>query len=282
MFEWEANGRRIHIREVETEAEFHRVEEIQKEVWDFSDIEIVPMAILIVTCRTGGVLLGAFEGEKMVGFAYGFPAYEDRAVSIHSHMLAVLPEYRNLRAGFFLKLAQRRSALESGIDHITWTFDPLRSLNANLNFVRLGVISNRYLVNFYGETTSSFLHKGFGTDRLWVVWPLDNPRVEERINLSPKSDSPVRSIDNLPILVQNIDGKPELRDLASNFSEPRCMIEIPENIALIKKRNPEAALAWREATRAAFLSAFERGFTVEDFIQVREESDVHCFYLLTR
>ncbi|MCI0489608.1 MAG: GNAT family N-acetyltransferase [Blastocatellia bacterium] len=282
MFEWEANKRRIHIREAETQAEYRMVEEIQKTVWGFSDLDVVPAATLIATVHAGGILLCAFEGERMIGFVYGFPAYEHGIASIHSHMLAVLPEYRNLRAGLFLKLAQRRSALEKGINRVTWTFDPLQSLNANLNFVRLGVISNRYLVNFYGEASSSHLHQGFGTDRLWVVWLLDSDRVKERIDHSSQPGPHLPSIDTLTILVRNLEGTPELRDLAGNFSEDRCLIEIPQKISSVKERDPAAAIAWREATRAAFLTALEQGFTIEDFFQVKEESGPRCFYLLTR
>ena len=282
MFEWEINRRCIHIREVESEAEFHTVEEIQKEAWGFSDLDVVPMATLIATLHAGGMLLCAFEGERMIGFAYGFPAYEDGIVSVHSHMLAVRSEYRNLRAGFYLKLAQRRSALERGISRITWTFDPLQSLNANLNFARLGVISNRYLVNFYGEASSSHLHQGLGTDRLWVMWLLDSDRVKERINRPSQPGSHLSSIDGLKLLVRNRDGMPELADLAGKLSEDRCLIEIPQKIASVKERDPAIAIAWREATRAAFLSALEQGFTVEDFFLSGERPDYRCFYLLIK
>ena len=95
-------------------------------------------------------------------------------------MLAVRPEYRNSNLGYRLKLAQRERALASGLTRMTWTFDPLQSLNAHFNFAKLGVVSDRYEVNFYGEETSSFLHRT-GTDRLWVSWPLDSFRVTRRV-----------------------------------------------------------------------------------------------------
>src|SRR4030095_11053344 len=176
------SDKRFLIRDVDGEAEHRAIEEIQKEAWGFNDLDIVPAATLIATQHAGGVVLGAFEGARMIGFAYAFPAFEHGRASMHSHMLAVRSEYRSFHAGFYLKVAQRERALEKRIDEITWTFDPLQSLNANLNFSRLGVVSRRYLVNFYGEASSSPLHQGFGTDRLWVSWLLNSHRVEEGIH----------------------------------------------------------------------------------------------------
>ncbi len=166
MFEWDVHDRHFYIRDVEGEAEHHEIEEIQQEAWGFSDLDIVPAATLIATQHAGGIVLGAFERGLMIGFAYAFPAFEEGRTSMHSHMLAVLTEYRNFQTGFYLKLAQRERALEKGLDEITWTFDPLQSLNAHLNFSKLGVVSRRYLVNFYGEATSSPLHaRGEGCGR---------------------------------------------------------------------------------------------------------------------
>src|SRR5713226_8914162 len=182
MFEWSINDRRFFIRDVESDAEYHEIEDIQKEAWGFNDLDTVPAATLIATQHAGGIVLGAFEGDRMIGFAYAFPALEQARVSMHSHMLAVKPAYRNFQAGFYLKLAQRERALAMGLDEITWTFDPLQSLNAHLNFTKLGVISSRYIVNFYGEASSSPLHTGFGTDRLWVRWLLKSDRVKQRIS----------------------------------------------------------------------------------------------------
>ena len=185
MFEWVAEGKRLHIREAESEAEFHAIEEIQREAWGFSDLDIVPAATIIATHHAGGIVVGAFDEDYMIGFAYGFPAFEANRASIHSHMLAVRPRYRNAQAGFRLKLAQRDLTIAKGLDEVTWTFDPLQSLNAHLNFAKLGVISRRYIVNFYGEETSSPLHQGFGTDRLWVRWLITSDRVSERIGDKP-------------------------------------------------------------------------------------------------
>ena len=235
MMRWSVGSRSFYIREAETEDEYHETEEIQREVWGFSDLDIVPAATLIATQWAGGMLLCAFEEERMVGFAYGFPAHEQGRVSIHSHMLAVRAEYRNLQIGFLLKLAQRRRALEMGVAEITWTFDPLQSLNAHLNFAKLGVISRRYIVNFYGEATSSPLHQGFGTDRLWVNWLLKSEKVSERINrieqgLKTEPDRQSLPINDSLLLVRREGDRPQLGDLTSSLSDNHCLIEIPHDV----------------------------------------------------
>jgi predicted GNAT superfamily acetyltransferase len=204
-------------------------------------------------------------------------------------MLAVRPSWRNYQAGFFLKLAQRNCAMEMGLDEITWTYDPLQSLNAHLNFSKLGVISKRYIVNFYGEATSSPLHTGFGTDRLWVSWLLSSDRVRKRIDRLRDNDLSANepetgdeSIASLPLLVRAQDERPELADLKSAVKANACLIEIPYNITALKKVNAEAALEWREATRSAFLAALESGFIVEDFVVTTRQNLSRWFYKLIR
>ncbi|HSB09618.1 MAG TPA: hypothetical protein VLM38_09050 [Blastocatellia bacterium] len=299
MFEWKINEHRFYIREVRGEAEFHAIEDLQKEAWSFSDLDIVPAATLIATQHAGGILLGAFEDGLMIGFAYAFPAFEEGRTSMHSHMLAVKPEYRNFQAGFYLKLAQRERTIESGLDEITWTFDPLQSLNAHLNFTKLGVISNRYIVNFYGEETSSPLHQGFGTDRLWVRWLLNSDRVKQRISEQRSVHSidsaarrrsvlsgPSARLEDASILeaalVYSEDARPRLAEFESRLSSATSTIEIPHNINALKEREPKLGTEWREATRAAFLAAMNAGLVVEDLLRVECDPFPRWFYLLRR
>jgi predicted GNAT superfamily acetyltransferase len=291
MFEWKIEDRHFIIRGVDGEPEYHAIEDLQKEAWQFSDLDIVPAATLIATQHAGGMVLGAFEGRTMIGFAYAFPAFEDGRASMHSHMLAVKPEYRNCHAGFYLKLAQRERALEKGLDEITWTFDPLQSLNAHLNFAKLGVISNRYIPNFYGEATSSPLHSGFGTDRLWVRWLLNSDRVKRRTSLEASqragklSLDPPDSEDAAAVigsaLIYSEGSRPMLGDFSS-LSASCCAIEIPHNINALKDGEPALGVEWREATRAAFLAALDEGFVVEGFLRVEIEATPRWFYLLNK
>ena len=290
MFVWTIDGKTLRVRDIESDTEFHAIEDIQKEAWGFNDLDTVPAATLMATHHAGGVTLGAFDGGTMIGFAYGFAAYEEGRTSIHSHMLAVRPAYRNCQAGFYLKLAQRERVLEKGLDEITWTYDPLQSLNAHLNFGKLGVISRRYLVNFYGEATSSPLHQGFGTDRLWVRWLLNSERVKRLVSLDPASPD-VRPRAHHPgfegselidaALLKREGDRPQLADFGV-LSSRACTIEIPHNINALKERDPHAGVAWREATREAFLAALEAGFEVAEFHRVDSTTDPRWFYLLKR
>jgi predicted GNAT superfamily acetyltransferase len=289
MLEWKIDDRHFLIRDVEGEAEHHAVEDIQKEAWGFNDLDTVPAATLMATQHAGGVVLGAFERDKMIGFAYGFAAWEDRRASLHSHMLAVRPEYRNFQAGFYLKLAQREAALAKGLDEITWTFDPLQSLNAHLNFAKLGVTSRRYIVNFYGEATSSPLHQGFGTDRLWVRWLLNSDRVarclpsETSRGLAKVAPGSTAAADIIQSALIHRDGsRPLLGDFSGSLAASRCAIEIPHNINALKEREPKLGSEWREATRAAFLAAIEAGFLVEDFVRIEGDLGPRWFYSLSK
>ncbi|MEK6300623.1 MAG: GNAT family N-acetyltransferase [Acidobacteriota bacterium] len=288
MFEWKIGGRSFCVRDIESDAEFHAIEEIQKEAWGFNDLDTVPAATLMATQHAGGVTLGAFDGSTMIGFAYGFAAYEEGQASIHSHMLAVRPAYRNFQAGFYLKLAQRERVLEKRLDEISWTYDPLQSLNAHLNFGKLGVVSQRYLVNFYGEATSSPLHQGFGTDRLWVRWLLNSERVKRLVSADPLSPAvrdrglDLQSTELIDAALVRLEaGRPRRGDFGV-LSSGRCTIEIPHNINALKERDPQAGVLWREATREAFLAALEAGFEVANFHRIDSTSNPRWFYLLTR
>ncbi|HEV7765259.1 MAG TPA: GNAT family N-acetyltransferase [Thermoanaerobaculia bacterium] len=181
----------MDIREIKGRDELRAVEALQKEVWGVSDLEIVPAIELIATQHVGAILIGAFDGSDLVAFVYGFPGFEGERRIIHSDMLAVRTTYRDRGLGRTLKLAQRDAALVRGVEHITWTFDPLQTRNAFLNFEKLGVTSDRYFRDFYGETTSP-LHEG-GTDRLWVTWHLrERPAFEpstERIAVTTREET---------------------------------------------------------------------------------------------
>jgi len=217
----------IRIRKIDDVAEMRAVEELQKEVWGIPDLDVVPLTHLVAAKEAGGVLIGAFDGDTIVGFVYGFPSFEHGQAAHHSHMLAVKPAYRNFDLGRRLKLAQRDHVKAQGIELISWTFDPLQSLNAHFNFNKLGVIADRYLPNFYGEDAASFLHQT-GTDRLWVSWFVSRERGD-------------------PIA-----------------GEDQVVIEIPSNINVLPQ---ETALKWRAETRRAFTEALEAGYIVTSFVR---------------
>jgi predicted GNAT superfamily acetyltransferase len=168
--------RHMNIRRCTGVSEMQACVELQKEVWGFSDIELVPLRLFVVADKVGGQVIGAFDGNDMVGFAMSIPGIHHGRPYLHSHMLAVREGYRDKGLGRAIKLFQRDDALSCGIDLIEWTFDPLEIKNAYLNLEKLGAIARRYNVNQYGITTSP-LQGGLPTDRLVAEWWLNSERV---------------------------------------------------------------------------------------------------------
>jgi predicted GNAT superfamily acetyltransferase len=226
----------VTIRSIDDVVQMRAVEELQKEVWGIPDIEVVPVTQLVAAKEAGGTLIGAFDADVLVGFVYGFPSFEYAQAAHHSHMLAVKTAYRNLDLGRKLKLAQREQVMAQGLAVMTWTFDPLQSLNAHFNFTKLGVVADRYLRDFYGAEAASFLHQT-GTDRLWVSWWLTSDHVKRTI-----------SGDQVGI-------------------EGDLSIAIPRDINSLPQ---QTALKWREETRAAFTDAIERGYKVVGFTREKD------------
>src|SRR5438552_902088 len=150
---------------------------LQKEVWNFTDLELVPLRMFVVAEKVGGQVIGAFDGKEIVGFALSIPGARGGHSYLHSHMLAVRKRYRNAGLGRRIKLLQREDAIARGFELIEWTFDPLEIKNAYLNIEKLGIITRRYSVNQYGITTSP-LQGGLPTDRLVAEWWLKSKRVE--------------------------------------------------------------------------------------------------------
>jgi len=265
----------ITIRDIDEPAEMRAVEELEKEVWGIPDLDVVPLTHLVAAKEAGGVLIGAFDGETCVGFVYGFPSFEHGQVAHHSHMLAVKSDYRNYDLGRRLKLAQREHVIAQGIDLISWTFDPLQSLNAHFNFGKLGVLADRYLVNFYGEDAASFLHQT-GTDRLWVSWLVSSERVQGLIDGGSHQVSP----NHGPPLVQvETDDSSRRNDLTEGLSRDQAAIEIPSNIDALPR---EMGLRWREDTRWAFTEALKAGYFVDAFVRETRGDKRIGKYLLSR
>src|SRR5712675_3580074 len=171
-----AAGEGIVIRKCCALEEFHACVKLQQEIWDEEDLEIEPSTMFVVASLTGGQVLGAFDGEKLVGFTMAVVGVRQGSVYLHSHQTGVDASYRDRGIGRMLKLFQREEALARGIRLVEWTFDPLELKNAHFNLNRLGAICRRYIPDLYGVTTSP-LHRGIPTDRLVAEWPLDSPRV---------------------------------------------------------------------------------------------------------
>ena len=246
-------------------AQMKALEKLQQDVWGWDDLDTTPLMNFIIMKELGGTLIGAFDAEKVIGFAFGFVGWHDGKAVFHSHMLAVHPSYREHGIGLRLKLAQRTAALERGFEHITWTFDPLQSTNAHLNFHKLGVVSSEYKINFYGNQSSSPLHRCIGTDRLWVEWFLESQRVADRLQVKQPPETDFNEEERL--IRVGSDGLPVSRSAGDLNGRPG-VIEIPESIGLLQRENPDVAVAWRQSTRAAFVDALAAGYVVDDFLRI--------------
>lgn len=169
----------IVVRHCHGIAEFASCVETQRAIWGGADVDLVPVPLFVVASETGGEVLGAFDGDRMVGFTLAVVGLRGRKPYLHSHMTGVLEAYRNQGIARRLKLFQREDAMSRSFESIEWTFDPLEIRNAYFNF-RLGAIVRRFIPNFYG-ITSSPLTGGLPTDRLLAEWPLRSARVKRAI-----------------------------------------------------------------------------------------------------
>ncbi|MCA1668827.1 MAG: hypothetical protein LC793_15815 [Thermomicrobia bacterium] len=287
----------LRVAMCETVAECHACEDLQLAVWAGSEREIVPYDILRAIRHAGGTVVGAWDGERMVGMALSVVAFGMEGAYHHSHLLGVLPAYRRWGVGWRLKMAQRAFVLTQGLGLMTWTFDPLESANAHLNFAKLGVVSHTYLPDFYGAMPEA-LNAGLPSDRLLVEWRLDTPHVRGRLATAESSAlfGPLVSVDtqDAPFLLRMADsGAPEtpfspspsptaVGEGSGEGGFGRLRIEIPANIQAIKAADPARALAWRRATRAAFTEAFARGYLTTDYRAPRfHRPECGCFLLST-
>jgi predicted GNAT superfamily acetyltransferase len=232
----------IEIRQLFQLEEFEEVVGLQRSIWSFADVELLPLRFLVVASKVGGHVFGAYDGLRMIGFCFAIPGIKpDGHPYLHSHMLGVLPEYRNAQVGRSLKLRQREDALARGIALIEWTFDPLELKNAFLNIERLGAIVRVYKENQYG-TTSSPLHGGLPTDRCIAEWWIDSPRV--------------RSVFKGP------------RTIPAATAE---RIAYPSDIAVIREQDAARAREIQQTNARLFLDAFARGLAVTGFERTESE-----------
>lgn len=170
----------IAIRKIESFEGMDACVHLQQSVWQFNDLDIVPRRMFVVARSVGGQIFGAWNEARLAGYALAIPGVRNGRPYLHSHMLAVSPEYRNRGVGTQLKFAQRQDALARGIELIEWTFDPLQTKNAYFNLEKLGAIVRRYSPDFYGSSTSP-VHGVLPTDRLHAEWWLRSKRVEALI-----------------------------------------------------------------------------------------------------
>lgn len=255
---------RFTIREFESPLEFKQTEAVQRAAWGMDDIDVVPAATMIAIAREGGLAAGAFEGGRVVGFVFGFPTADPKLH--HSHMLAVLPEYRGTGLAVRLKLFQRAWCLGRGIERVVWTYDPLMGLNANFNVRKLGCVVRTYLPDCYGPLSG--VNAGTPTDRFLAEWELTSPRVEaavRRLEGAPDGAEGDERAAALP-LANVLRGERPVA-VTPEPDAPRIAVQIPDDFSQLLRSDPALAMQWRLHARELFSRYFSKGYAVVDFVR---------------
>lgn len=257
----------VDIRPLATLEEYAACVALQEETWGAGFSERVPTAILKVSQRIGGVTAGAFDADgRMLGFVFGMTGVERGDLVHWSDMLAVRPELHNLGLGRRLKEYQREACEAIGVRRIYWTYDPLVARNAHFNFNRLGVYAVEYVEDMYGANTASALHRGVGTDRFVVAWPIGEAAPPHLLH-----ERAAHVGADAPLLNESAGGAPP--------PDARVVrVEVPCDIATVQARSTDDAAAWRRTTRRAFRAAEAAGFVVGGFY--RDAAAGRCFYTL--
>lgn len=277
------------IRLLEAPEDMSAVEALQRQVWPGSETEIVPTHMLITAVHNGGVVLGAFIDAELVGFVFGFPGLDMLPDGPHpkhcSHMMGVHPQWRDSGLGLALKRAQWQIVRHQGLDHITWTYDPLLSRNAYLNIAKLGAICNTYRRSEYGDLRDG-LNAGLPTDRFQVDWWLNTNRVKQRLSKRPRGTLKLAHFTKAEIqpLYTPQTGRDGLLRVPESFSPPGTpllMAEIPADFTSTKSSDLSLARDWRFFIREVFETSFAAGYYVTDFIFDSTGDLPHSLYILT-
>lgn len=272
------------IRLLESPEDMTSIEELQRAVWPSSETDVVPAHMLISALHNGGLVIGAFLENQIIGFVFGFPGIEftpDGPRPKHcSHMMGIHPDHRDSGIGFALKRAQWQMVRHQGLDHITWTYDPLLSRNAYLNISKLGAVCNTYRRSEYGDMRDG-LNAGLPSDRFQVDWWINTRRVERRVGKRPRRPLKLENFSKAELqpLYTPLSGTSSLIRPPEHFSalEGRlALAEIPSDFSTLKDADFSLARDWRFFSREVFETAFAAAYIVTDFITDQSRS----FYVL--
>jgi predicted GNAT superfamily acetyltransferase len=252
----------IVYRVLHTPAEMEAVVDLEIFVWGSSPRGAVPSALLIALAHHGGHVLGAFDGETLIGFSAAFHGHDGETDTLWSHMAAVHPNYQSQGIGFQIKQEQRMWALANGYTRMGWTFDPMQPRNAKFNLRQLGATCWRYLPNYYGMMQDA-LNAGAVTlpsDRLEATWLIDTPRVQSLADGQP----PVPANGKTFMLERGNDNRPVVTSVA--WDEPGYCIELPLETSILRRNDPTQFLVWQRHLRESMAEAFTHGYRATDFV----------------
>lgn len=263
----------IEVREINSHNEFTLAEDIQISAWGMSERMVTPKEIMLAIQHNGGLVLGAFDGNKMVGVSIAFLGMRDGKLFMYSHQTGVSKEYQDRGVGYMLKQKQREICLERGIDLIAWTFDPLIARNAYLNLNKLGGIARNYLTNYYGTMNDS-INFGWQTDRVICEW-----YIEEKMHKMIRYHAITDTSGALEAIVKSGEW-PYIKciDWVIDKNASKVLIDIPYDITEIKRKDMSEAIRWREGIRDVFQRYFENGLVAVSLLRKSNELK----YLLTK
>lgn len=233
------------LRPLTTPADYEACLALQRATWGHDFRELVPPALLQVAQKMGGIVAGAFAGDRLVGFVFGITGLAAGELAHWSHMLAVDEARRDQGIGRRLKEYQRAQVLAMGIAQMFWTFDPLMARNAHFNLARLGARVVEYVRDMYGDNPMSRTDSVIGSDRFVVRWDLQAPA-------GARTPPPAVAVGH-PIIASTHDALPDA---------PTVLVTIPSDIQALKHADPGGALAWRRSTRRAFEHYLAAGYRV--------------------
>jgi predicted GNAT superfamily acetyltransferase len=273
------NTNQITIRSLHFIEELEEVRKLESSIWGENDS--IPTHQTLTAVKNGGLVLGAYDDQKLVGFQYSFPGFDGNSLYLCSHMLGIDHAYRNKGIGNLLKIAQREEALKLGYTLITWTYDPLESVNGYLNIAKLGGICSHYIENCYGEM-DDLLNNGIPSDRFLVEWHISN------------DTKTVEKLDNIELnrvmsesiiqWEQNEEGFPVPgKQLAlASLENELAFVAIPKDFRSIRDHNSQLAQEWRMITRSVFTKLFSNGWKVIDFHKNNKTELPVQFYVLSK
>jgi len=295
-------GRQLDVRAVRTTGEYRACQELQRRAWGIAQAnDLVPVATMISVQHAGGLVLGAFDGERLVGFAFAYLGRVRGRWALYSQLAGVDPDAQSSGVGGLLKAAQRDWVQQQGLELVAWSFDPLQAGNANFNLHRLGAFCRTYYVDYFGERTDA-LSAGVDSDRLLCEWPVqpaaavflgEGLRPVDLIATEPAGNGFMRPVEAQPSLPRGeiaAGSGAALAGAAADRGAPPLHIALPAGFAALKQADAELARAWQRAVRAAFQTAFASGYVAVDFGReasgdaargdLAEQGDRRVYYIL--
>jgi predicted GNAT superfamily acetyltransferase len=272
------NNLEILLHKIDTIEELIKMSQLEEKVWGTSP---VPIHQTLTTAKNGGIVIGAYAEEHMVGFVYSFPGYKNGEVYLCSHMLGIAEEFRNRGIGYMLKMKQAEEALKLGYRKIRWTYDPLESRNGNLNIAKLGAICTEYIENCYGEMDDE-LNKNLPSDRFNVEWLVDSPYLDYRHRMFAN----VKLVTESVLLDWKVreNGYPEAVWKSNRWErfkdQPLLFVPVPVNFQELKAKDHGLALDWRYKTREIFVGLFSEGWAVAHVY--RQPNEPVQYYVLIK